>query len=140
VHVNILHHCSIPHWCWVSQFLIYTNKCELSNREAPNQAKLCWSFLPYWSRYVASGTRTNVGRSLILSVGNWLDGCGLLLVDLMWVTGCPALVIREDILIQDYEEHEINTIMMCTDKSFRINTAIFHNKKKIMVTLNPEKI
>jgi len=24
---------------------------------------------------------------LIVSVGNWLDGCGLLLVDFMWVTG-----------------------------------------------------
>jgi len=48
------------------------------------------------SKWNASQTRTNVGRGLILSVGNWLDGCGLLLVDLMWVTGCPALIIREE--------------------------------------------
>jgi len=26
-------------------------------------------------------------------MGNWLDGCGLLLVDLMWVTVCPALTL-----------------------------------------------
>jgi len=33
----------------------------------------------------------------------------------------------EDILIQDYEEHEFKTMMMmCTDKSFGINTEIFH--------------
>jgi len=49
------------------------------------------------------------------------------------VTGCPALIIREEmlrqeggevILIQDYETHEFKTITMCTDKSY---TAIFHN-------------
>jgi len=36
------------------------------------------------------------GRGLIVSVGSWLDGCGLLLGDVLWVTGCPALVIREE--------------------------------------------
>jgi len=52
------------------------------------------------------------------------------------VTGCPALVIREemlqeggeDILIQDYEEHEFKTIMKCNDNSIITNTAIFHKK------------
>jgi len=40
----------------------------------------------------ASQTRTNVGRDVIFFMGNWLDSCVLLLVDLMWVTGCPAFM------------------------------------------------
>jgi len=48
---------------------------------------LCYIYM----NETASRTRKHVGRGLILFVGNWLDGCDLLLDDLMWVTGCPAL-------------------------------------------------
>jgi len=37
-------------------------------------------------------------HDLILSMGNWLDVCGLLLVDLMWVTGCQR---KEEITLQE---------------------------------------
>jgi len=40
---------------------------------------------------MAFRTRKNVERGLILSIRNLSDGCGLLLVKLMWVTDCPTL-------------------------------------------------
>jgi len=68
---------------------------------------------------MASRTRKKLGRDLIFPLGNWLDGCSLLLVHLKWVTGCPTLVpvntssekglLQEGekvILIKDYEAHD----------------------------------
>jgi len=75
--------------------------------------------------------KNTCGRGLIVPVGNWLDGCGLLLADLMGVTGySPALVTREEMLRERnlFWFKIINTIKMSIDKSFRINTVIFHKK------------
>jgi len=46
---------------------------------------------PAWTRkiYTFFGGIDVVHGYLI----GWLDGCGLLLVALMWVTGCPALTL-----------------------------------------------
>jgi len=54
------------------------------------------------------------------------------------VTGFSAHIIREEcegekkgfFFIQNYQKHELKVkeIMMCIDKSFRINTAIPQNK------------
>jgi len=86
--------------------------------------KLRESFPPYCVIYTsetASGTRTNVGRGLILSVGNWLDGCGFYWwISCEWQVAPPSSSWEEKrcckvILIQAYEEHEFKT-MMCTNK------------------------
>jgi len=62
------------------------------------KSNLHWYFLPYCSIYRVKRVwnKNTCGRGLIVSVRIWLNGCGLLLVDLMWVTGySPALVLRD---------------------------------------------
>lgn len=38
----------------------------------------------------------------------------------------------EDVLIKDYEVHELKKIMMCTDKSCIINTTIIKKKRQFL--------
>lgn len=62
----------------------------------------------------------------------WLDGCGFLLVDLMWVTGCPALApvnASEEMLQEGGESYFDKTLWGHMNKVYRqiiYNTAILH--------------
>jgi len=47
--------------------------------------------LQWYQNWWMEKKKTKCWVGLDLSMWNSLDGCGLLLVDLMWVTCCPAL-------------------------------------------------
>ena len=104
--------------------------------------KLHWSFLLYCAVYLSETLQEQeqmwAGLDCIRGeLIGWLDGCGLLLADLMWVTGySPALVIREEKRCCKrnwFSFNIINTIMMmCTYNSFTINTQIPLKKTRIV--------
>jgi len=77
----IIHHRGL----FMSVLFVYTLKlaCNLSTSCLVPESNC------FWNKKTFRKQKNNF-------VGNWLDGCGLPLVDLMWVTGCPALIIKDE--------------------------------------------
>jgi len=94
------------------------------------------SLLWHISKWNGFSDKKKCWAVLFLSNYTWLDGCGLLLVDLMWVTGCTTLVPvnassekKRDVIARGKgsyfdKGHMRKKKLKCTDKSFIINIAI----------------
>jgi len=74
--------------------------CWVTNFQRQTHCNSIWQYyvgmITEWKGF---WTSTNVGQGLVLLLEYWLDGCDLLLVDLMWMTACPALRIWGYIII-----------------------------------------